>query len=397
MATASSNRLRARLVDELRRQRALESERIAQAFLAVPRELFLPELAEEQGLQAVYKNAAVPTKKDRRGIAISSSSEPAIMALMLEKLQLAAGQRVLEIGAGTGYNAALIDTIVGRSGKVVTVDIEPDITRKAKTALRKGGFKPAVQLADGRRGFPRFAPYDRIIVTASSTSIPRAWVRQLRPGGILVMPLRLAESVFWPQAVVAFERVGNGLESRSVIPGGFMGLRGPEEPAPEFGSVVYAGAQIGGKNLPFGNLSGRAIDRLSRPALKKLAALLASEERMAALEKSARRYDLEVFIAVREEDDVLVTYRRKGRSSLAICDPNDGSLAAFDGKQRVTGLVFQGGSKAERLLRGALKEWERRSRPRPSQLMIHVSFDKQSRDAWRVKERGSSVLLFTWT
>jgi protein-L-isoaspartate(D-aspartate) O-methyltransferase len=81
---------------------------VREAFLATPREAFIPSVATERGLSVVYRDEAFPTKLDAGGGAISSSSQPQIMALMLEELRLSPGDRVLEIGAGTGYNAALL-------------------------------------------------------------------------------------------------------------------------------------------------------------------------------------------------------------------------------------------------------------------------------------------------
>src|SRR3984957_20846224 len=122
------------------------SERVAAALRAVPRHLFLPELPPEEA----YRDAAIVTKRDTDGHPISSSSQPAIMAIMLAQLGLAPGQRVLEIGAGTGYNAALMKHIVGPSGHVVSVDIEPDLVVAARDHLASAGYPDVtVGAADG--------------------------------------------------------------------------------------------------------------------------------------------------------------------------------------------------------------------------------------------------------
>ena len=110
------------------------------AFLRVPRELFVPAFAAEHGLDAVYRDEAIVTKTDEHGTPISSSSQPQIMAIMLERLALEPGLRVLEIGAGTGYNAALLKTIVGPRGRVVSVDVDPELARGARSRLRRGGW-----------------------------------------------------------------------------------------------------------------------------------------------------------------------------------------------------------------------------------------------------------------
>src|SRR5260370_10612778 len=145
------------------------------------------------------------------------------MAIMLEQLALQPGQRVLEIGAGTGYNAALIAQIVGKSGQVVTVDIDEDVASSARQQLAAAGFdRVDVRCADGGFGYPEAAPYDRIILTASAWDIAPAWVQQLSTACRLVVPLSLRQV----QQSVAFERHQDHLESVAVADCGFMPLRG---------------------------------------------------------------------------------------------------------------------------------------------------------------------------
>src|SRR5687767_1266842 len=108
----SSTRLRRQLVEQLETSGCLRSPEIRRAFLAVPREQFLPDVAEREGLGRVYQDQAIVTLRDARGIPASSSSQPSMMVAMLEQLDLRRGHDVLEIGAGTGYNAALLARIV---------------------------------------------------------------------------------------------------------------------------------------------------------------------------------------------------------------------------------------------------------------------------------------------
>ena len=184
----------------------------------MPRHLFLPDVPVDD----VYTDRAFPTKH-ADGRPISSSSQPAIMAIMLEQLALQPGQRVLEIGAGTGYNAALIAHIVGKAGCVVTIDIDEDLVLIARQHLAAAGFDSVdVRCADGGYGHPEAAPYDRIILTASAWDITPAWFEQLAVGGQLVLPLSLRQV----QLSVAFERHEDHLESVSVADCGFMPLRG---------------------------------------------------------------------------------------------------------------------------------------------------------------------------
>ena len=139
---------------------------------------------------------------------ISSSSQPAMMAEMLELLELAPGQRVLEIGAGTGYNAAVVSQIVGPKGRVTTIDIDPEIAQRAKAALRKNGSRVDVRHGDGRAGFAQGQPYDRIIVTASAEVVQPAWLEQLTEGGRIIVPLRLDPDADSIQLIPVFERRG---------------------------------------------------------------------------------------------------------------------------------------------------------------------------------------------
>ncbi len=202
----------------------MKSAAVRRAFLAVPRERFLPEVAEHEGLERVYQNQAIVTVKDERGVPASSSSQPSLMAAMLEQLDLRAGHRVLEVGAGTGYNAALLAKLVGARGRVVSVELDPATARGARRALASVKSGARVVRGDGRDGWPLAAPYDRIIVTASTPAVPAVWHEQLVDGGLLELPLRLARAVE-AQVIVTLRKQGDALRSEALLPGGFMPLR----------------------------------------------------------------------------------------------------------------------------------------------------------------------------
>lgn len=122
-SSSAASALHQALVDTLQRDGSIQTPRVLAAFRAIPRHLFLPGVA----LDKVYQNEPVATLRQPNGRALSSSSRPAIMALMLEQLRLEPGQRVLEIGTGTGYNAALLAHIVGETGHVTTIDIDQEL------------------------------------------------------------------------------------------------------------------------------------------------------------------------------------------------------------------------------------------------------------------------------
>jgi protein-L-isoaspartate(D-aspartate) O-methyltransferase len=219
--------LREQLVDRLLADGVLTSPAVAAAFRAVPRHLFLPGVP----LETVYADTSVPTKRLPNGVAVSSSSQPAIMAIMLEQLGLAPGMRVLEVGAGTGYNAALLAHLVGPAGRVTTVDLDEDTVGHARAHLAAAGLERVrVVQGDGALGWPGDAPYDRIVLTVGAWEVLPAWPGQLAPGGRLLLPLALRVV----QAAVAFERRDGHLESVAVRGCGFMPLRGPSAGPPGY-------------------------------------------------------------------------------------------------------------------------------------------------------------------
>ncbi len=170
----------------------------------------------------VYRDEAIVTKR-RDGISMSSSSQPSLMGLMLTRLDLGPGQRVLEIGAGTGYNAALLADLVGPSGSVTTVDIDSEVAAIARQNLRHAGYPHVNVIArDGGHGVPEAGLFDRIIVTAGCWQISPAWIEQLAPDGSIVLPLRINGLSLAP----FFRRQGSRLVASGADPCGFIQLEG---------------------------------------------------------------------------------------------------------------------------------------------------------------------------
>jgi protein-L-isoaspartate(D-aspartate) O-methyltransferase len=212
------------MVEKLEGSGVLRDPPVATAFRAVLRHHFLPGRPFDE----VYEDAAIMTKIGDRGLPVSSSSQPAIMAIMLQQLGVQPGHRVLEVGAGTGYNAALLAHLVGRHGRVVTVDIDADLVEQAQANLAAAGVEEvAVVLADGAGGWPPDAPYDRIVLTIGVDDLSPAWLEQLVEDGRMVVPLDLGGRT---QQCVAFQRRGEALVSAELATCGFMPLRGEMAP-----------------------------------------------------------------------------------------------------------------------------------------------------------------------
>jgi protein-L-isoaspartate(D-aspartate) O-methyltransferase len=211
--------MRERLATRVIAANHVGSDLVADALRTVPRHLFLPDLPPE----VAYRDDAIVTKRDADGLAISSSSQPGMMAIMLDQLDLAPGHRVLEIGAGTGYNAALMRHIVGPSGRVVSVDIDADLVEAARSHLASTGYPDVITVcADGAEGCAAHAPYDRLIATVGVSDLASAWLEQVTPGARIVVPLDVGGT----QLSVAFGRSGGHWASRSLAPCGFIRMRG---------------------------------------------------------------------------------------------------------------------------------------------------------------------------
>jgi protein-L-isoaspartate(D-aspartate) O-methyltransferase len=231
------------LVDRLIARGALWSAALIAAFRATPRQLFLDRLyhhrdggwrvidpaSPSEDVRLVYCDRAVTTRlstpgEGQQAVAISSSSQPSLMAQMLEDLRLVRGQRILEVGAGTGYNAALLSHVVG---PVVSIDIDREVLADARRHLSALPDRQVVlQHADGRLGYPLGAPYDRIQVTAASEDVEPAWLEQLVPGGLVQVPLDLAPGLAW----LAQGEVREGIfEGGLTRPAYFMPLRDEDE------------------------------------------------------------------------------------------------------------------------------------------------------------------------
>ncbi|MFJ7279857.1 methyltransferase, FxLD system [Kitasatospora sp. NPDC098663] len=232
------DQLRDSLTDRLIDQDAIRSDAVEAAFRTVAREHFLPGFP----LEAAYADNPTYTKTDGSGTQISAASQPAIVALMLEQLGAQPGQRVFEAGAGTGVNAAYLASIVGPDGHVVTVDVDDDLVDGARKHLTDAGLTNVdVVLGDGALGHPDAAPFDRVIATVSTSEMPAAWLRQVKPTGRIVLPLRLRGTA---SRTIAFERGENGWVSVDDQLAVFMPLRGSMDDARRTVTLTHEGDVI---------------------------------------------------------------------------------------------------------------------------------------------------------
>ncbi len=177
---------RRKLVEALKSQGVIRSRKVAEAMLRVPRERFIPERLRGQA----YYDMPLPIGWGQ------TVSAPHMVAMMCEFLELEVGHRVLEVGAGCGYHAAVIAEIVAPrgaegGGHVFTVEIIKELAEMARRNLEANSYAGRVTVVhgDGTLGLPEHAPYDRVLVTAAAPSIPPPLVEQLKPGGILVIPV----------------------------------------------------------------------------------------------------------------------------------------------------------------------------------------------------------------
>lgn len=205
------------LVAALVRRGTVSTDAVRVAMERVDRASYLPPGSTAEA----YADAPVVLKVGASGRASSTISQPTMVALMLEQLDVRPGDRVLEVGTASGYNAALLAHLAGPAGVIVTIEVDVDLARRA--ADRLAGLRQVHVIAgDGRAGHPDLALYDRIIVTAGSSAVESAWVDQLQPGGRLVLPITGADG---SGRCVTFRRTADGLEEVFSVPCGFVPLR----------------------------------------------------------------------------------------------------------------------------------------------------------------------------
>ncbi|MBR9675724.1 protein-L-isoaspartate(D-aspartate) O-methyltransferase [Candidatus Woesearchaeota archaeon] len=162
------------------RIQGIRDEEVLEAIINTPREEFIPRKLREHA----YDNNPLPIGFDQ------TISQPYTVAFMLEVLGVKKDDKILEIGAGSGYNAALLSRITGEKGRVISVEIVRGLIEPAKKTLQKMGCSNVeIVFGDGSVGYEEEAPYDKIIVTAASPKMNKEWVDQLKIGGVIVAPI----------------------------------------------------------------------------------------------------------------------------------------------------------------------------------------------------------------
>ena len=173
-----------KMVKELIEGGWLKTKRIINAFLKIKREDFVPEDLKH----LAYLNEAFPIGYGQ------TISQPLVVAFMLEKLDPRPGEKILDIGAGSGWTSALLAEIVGEKGKIIAIEIIPELVEFGKKNVSKYNFieKGRVKFicGDGTKGYVQEAPYDKILCSASAKEVPNAWKEQLRIGGKIITPIK---------------------------------------------------------------------------------------------------------------------------------------------------------------------------------------------------------------
>jgi protein-L-isoaspartate(D-aspartate) O-methyltransferase len=202
---------RDRMVDRQLRGRGVGDERVLDAFREVPREVFVEPGLEE----SAYSDAPLPIGESQ------TISQPYVVALMLDALEIRPSDRVLEVGAGSGYAAAILSRI---AAEVYAIERHPSLAREARERVERLGYDNAkIRAGDGTLGWPEAAPFDAILVSAGGPDVPPALLAQLGPGGRIVIPVGTARE----QELIRITKLADGrLKTQNLGPVMFVPLIG---------------------------------------------------------------------------------------------------------------------------------------------------------------------------
>ena len=200
---------RLRMVSEQLRTRGIRDPRVLDAMSTVPRHLFVPESLRS----LAYRDSPLPIGHGQ------TISQPFIVAFMTQALAVQSTHRVLEIGTGSGYQAAVLGLLAER---VHTIEIVEPLARQARATLAELGYQNVdVRVGNGYLGWPERAPFDRIMVTAAPEEVPSALVQQLKIGGLMVIPVGAPE-----QQLYVLRRTPTGTETLQTLPVRFVPMTG---------------------------------------------------------------------------------------------------------------------------------------------------------------------------
>ncbi|MFI9273271.1 ATP-grasp peptide maturase system methyltransferase [Kitasatospora sp. NPDC052896] len=296
----TSAALRATLVEQLTADGTLTDPAWRRAAEAVPRELFLSEYFQEVPgsnptgyravhadspgwLEAIYTNQTLITQLsgntrpgDARGRTVtgapsSSSTLPSLVLGMWQQLEVRSGQRVLEIGTGTGYSTCLGAHRLGDQN-IVSVEVDPGVAERAEAAIKAAGYAPALVVGDGLDGHAEGGPYDRLIATCAIRYLPHPWLYQVKPGGKILATLSGWSYGF---ALVLLTVTGPGRASGRFLPGytSFMMAR-PHTPPPRQSITLAPGDQRPSRIDPavLGTWTGSWVAQLGAPSAERMGA-----------------------------------------------------------------------------------------------------------------------------
>lgn len=202
------------MVEQQLEARGIRSKAVLEAMRATPRHLYMPPEVRSEA----YEDRPVPIGYGQ------TISQPYIVAFMTDALEVERGHRVLEIGTGSGYQAAVLARL---AGEVYSVEIVPELARRAAETLALQGHRNVqVREGDGYRGWPEKAPFDRIMLTAAPPEIPQALIDQLKPGGRLVAPV--GEMGMNQELILLTKSASGAVTRRSILPVRFVPMVKPE-------------------------------------------------------------------------------------------------------------------------------------------------------------------------
>ena len=369
---------------------------VERALRKVPRELFTPGIS----LEEAYEDTAIITKRREDGTNISSVSAPYLIAEMLGQLGEVRGRSVLEVGSG-GYNAALLRELVGTDGAVTTVDIDSDVTGRARACLDAAGYDDVkVVCADAEFEIEPGRTYDAIIVTVGTWDIPPAWISRLADGCTLVVPLRtLGMTRSWE-----LRRAGDRLVSRSQLLCGFVPVQGA---GASEGRNIHLGE---GVDLWLDEAEGIDADQLggvlSQPRAEAWSGVTVPAGRLSS--------DLDMWLATHLPGFALMVARQEAIDS-GLVTPSwrfgtpalvDGPTLAYRSRLRADEdrTAFEYGAYAHGPAAGALAErlteqiraWDEAGRPSPTLHVYPIGTPEADLPHGHVLTKRHNRVVITW-